>query len=363
MAPYYQDWLAHPNYDQYWKQISIEEHYSDIKVPVFNIGAWYDIFLGGTLHNFVSLKTQACTEEARKGQRLFVGLGGHSGGWQNEKIGDVDFGKNAPFDGDELTLEWYDHLLKGESNALSRSKPVRIFVMGIDQWREEDDWPLPEAKNTKFYLQSEGSANSAAGDGSLGTISPLGASKDTFVYDPADPVPTVGGPLCCDADHLEPGPRDQSTVEQRKDVLVYTTAPFAKDMEVIGPVMLDLYVSTSANDTDFTGKLVDVWPDGFAQNLTEGILRLRYRVSQETPELAKPGEIYHIKVNMWATSDVFVSGHRLRLEVSSSNFPRFDRNLNTGKVQATATAMRKATNVVYHDQEHPSALILPVVPE
>jgi uncharacterized protein len=363
LAPYYQDWLAHPNYDEYWKKISIEAHYADIKVPVFNIGAWYDIFLGGTLHNYESLKTLAGTEAARKGQRLFIGLGGHSGGWQNEKIGDVDFGKNAPFDGDELTLEWYDHLLKGEDNALSKSKPVRIFVMGINQWCDEDDWPLPNAKSTKFYLQSLGSADSAEGNGSLETSLPSGATKDTFVYDPANPVPTVGGPLCCDAEHLEPGPRDQRSVEARKDVLVYTTAPFAKNMAVIGPVTLDLYVSTSAKDTDFTGKLVDVWPNGFAQNLTEGILRLRYRESQETPELAKPGKIYHIIVNLWATSDVFLPGHRLRLEVSSSNFPRFDRNLNTGAVQATATRMVKATNVVFHDKEHPSALILQVVPD
>jgi len=363
LAPYYQDWLAHPNYDDYWKQISIEEHYSDIKVPVFNIGAWYDIFQGGTLHNYVGLKTQAGTEEARKGQRLFIGLGGHSGGWEKEKIGDVDFGKNAPFDGDEITLEWYDHLLKGENNALSSSKPVRIFVMGINQWRDEDDWPLARARSTKFYLESGGSANSAEGNGVLETREDGGSKKDSFVYDPANPVPTMGGPLCCDAEHLEPGPRDQKSVEERKDVLVYSTAPMEKDTEVTGPVKLDLYVSTSAVDTDFTGKLVDVRPNGFAQNLTEGILRLRYRESQEKPELAKPGEVYHISVNLWATSDVFLKGHRIRLEVSSSNFPRFDRNLNTGEVQATATRMAKATNVIYHDKEHPSALILPVVPE
>ena len=363
LAPYYRDWLAHPNYDDYWKQISIEEHYSEIKVPVFNIGAWYDIFQGGTLHNYESLKTQAGTEEARKGQRLFIGLGGHSGGWEQEKIGDVDFGKNAPFDGDEITLEWYDHLLKGEDNALSRSKPVRIFVMGRNEWRDEDDWPPARAKYTKYFLGSGGGANSAEGNGTLGTKEEGSAAKDSFVYDPADPVPTVGGPLCCDSTHLEPGPRDQKKVEDRKDVLVYSTAPMGKDTEVTGPVMLDLYVSTSAVDTDFTGKLVDVWPNGFAQNLTEGILRLRYRESQEKPELAKPGEIYHVRANLWSTSDVFLKGHRIRLEISSSNFPRFDRNLNTGEVQATATRMVKATNVIYHDKEHPSALILPVMPE
>ena len=363
LAPYFQDWLAHPNYDDYWKQISIEDHYSQIEVPVFNIGAWYDIFLGGTLHNYEFLKKQAGSEASRAGQRLFIGLGGHSGGWEKEKIGDVDFGKNAPFDGDEITLEWYDHLMKGENNALSQSKPVRIFVMGVNQWRDEDDWPLARAKDTKYYLDSAGSANSSAGNGELNTDGPRGAANDTFVYDPANPVPTIGGPLCCDAVHLKPGPFDQKAAEERKDVLVYTTPAFTKNTEVTGPVTMDLYVSTSAVDTDFTGKLVDVWPNGFAQNLTEGILRLRYRNSQEKPEAAKPGEIYHVIVNLWATSDVFLAGHKLRLEISSSNFPRFDRNLNTGETQATATKMVKATNVIYHDKEHKSALVVPIIPE
>ena len=363
LAPYYRDWLAHPNYDDYWKQISIEERYSRIRVPVFNIAAWYDIFLGGSLRNYRLLKTEAGTEAARNGQRLLVGLGGHSGGWQQEKIGDVDFGKNAPFDGDEIVLEWYDHLLKGEDNAFSDSKPVHIFVMGKNAWRDEDAWPLARAKSTKYFLHSAGKANSSSGDGSLSPTFPDAEHDDSFTYDPANPVPTIGGPLCCDATHLKPGPYDQKSAEERADVLVYTTEAFTKDMEVTGPVSLELYASTSAVDTDFTAKLADVWPNGFAQNLTEGILRLRYRDSQEKPQLAKPGRIYHLVVDLWATSNVFLTGHRLRLEVSSSNFPRFDRNLNTGEDQASGTRMVKADNAVYHDKDHPSALVLPVVPE
>lgn len=363
LALYYRDWLAHPGYDPYWKQISIEEHYSAIRVPVFNIAAWYDIFLGGSLRNYRLLKTQAGTEAARNGQRLFVGLGGHAGGWEQEKIGDVDFGKNAPFDGDGIVLDWYDHLLKGEENFFSGSKPVRIFVMGKNVWRDEDDWPLARAKSTKYFLHSAGKANSASGDGTLSLTTPEREQQDSFIYDPANPVPTIGGPLCCDSVHLKPGPYDQKAAEERPDVLVYTTDAFTKDTEVTGPVSLDLYASTSAVDTDFTAKLVDVWPNGFAQNLTEGILRLRYRDSQETPQLAKPGQIYHLTVDVWATSNVFLAGHRLRLEVSSSNFPRFDRNLNTGEEQATSTRMVKATNTIYHDTQRPSALILPVVPD
>jgi len=361
LVPYFRDWLAHPNYDEYWKQLSIEEHYSQIQVPVLTMAAWYDIFLGGSLRNYELLKTQAGSETARKGQRLLVEIGGHSGG--GEKIGEVDFGPNAKYDLDGLMLDWYDWLLKGKENSFATGKPVRIFVMGKNVWRDEDDWPLARAKSTRYFLHSGGDANSDSGDGSLSTSPPGTEKQDSYVYDPSNPVPTIGGPLCCDAKHLAPGPRDQRPAEGRKDVLIYSTPAFTQDTEITGPITLDLYASTSAVDTDFTGKLVDVWPNGFAQNLTEGILRLRYRNSQESPELAKPGDIYHVTVNLWATSNVFLAGHRLRLEISSSNFPRFDRNLNTGETQASSTRMVPATNAIYHDRQHPSALVLPVVPQ
>jgi len=360
IATYFTDWLAHPHYDNYWKQISIEDHYADIQVPIYGIGAWYDIFLGGTLRNYVRLKKEAGTEAARKGQRLEVTVGGHAGG--GRKIGAVDFGEKLEADGDGRMLDWYDWLLKGDANGVDKEKPVRIFVMGRNEWRDEDDWPLARAKNTRYYLHSASAANGLGGNGTLNTTAPAEEKADQYVYDPSDAAPTIGGPLCCQRLPTGVGPEDQRPAEQRPDVLVYTTAAFAKDTEVTGPVSLDLYASTSAVDTDFTGKLVDVWPNGFAQNLTEGILRLRYRNSQEKPELANPGETYHITVDLWATSNVFLAGHKLRLEVSSSNFPRFDRNLNTGEEQARATRMVKATSIVFHDKAHPSALILPIVP-
>ena len=360
VALYFTDWLEHPNYDHYWKTISIEDHYADIQVPVLGVGAWYDIFLGGTLRNYVRLKTEAGTEAARHGQRLEVTVGGHAGG--GRKIGAVDFGEKLPKDDDEAMLRWYDWLLKGQANGVEKEKPVKIFVMGKNEWREEDDWPLARAKSTRYYLHSAGAANGLSGNGVLNSAAPGEEKADQYIYDPGDAAPTIGGPLCCQALPTGVGPQDQRPAEERHDVLVYTTAPFTKDTEVTGPVSLDLYVSTSAVDTDFTGKLVDVWPDGFAENLTEGILRLRYRNSQEKPELANPGETYRITVDLWATSNVFLAGHKLRLEVSSSNFPRFDRNLNTGEEQARATRMIKATNVVYHDKAHPSAVILPVLP-
>ncbi len=363
LAPYFGDWLAHPNYDAYWKQWSIEERYAQIQVPIFSLGAWYDIFLGGTLRNYERLKKEAGTDEARRGQKLMVYVGGHAGGSNNRKVGEVDFGKKLPFDLDEAMLSWYDALLKSGTNAASAEKPVKIFVMGKNEWREEDDWPLARAKSTKYFLHSAGAANTASGDGTLSAAAPGAEKADRFTYDPNDAVPTLGGPLCCGPfPPVGLGPQDQSKAEVRNDVLVFTTPALAKDLEVTGPVTLDLYASSSAVDTDFTGKLVDVWPNGFAQNLTEGILRLRYRSSQEKPELAKPGETYHVTVDLWATSNVFLAGHKVRLEISSSNFPRFDRNLNTGEEQARGTRMSKATNFIYHDKAHPSALVLPVVP-
>jgi uncharacterized protein len=362
LAPYYRDWLAHPNYDDYWKAISIEESHSRIQVPALHIAAWYDLFLGGTLRNYELLKTKAGSEAARSGQRLLVEVPGHAGDSAQRKTGDVDFGPAAAYDFDQIVLKWYDYLFKGEQNEFAGKKPVRLFVMGKNEWRDEDDWPLARAKTTKYFLHSAGKANAVVGDGALSTENPGKESKDSYIYDPAKPVPTIGGPLCCDEGHLEPGARDQRPAEERKDVLIYTTPAFTKETEVTGPVSVELFASTSGQDTDFTGKLVDVWPDGFAQNLTEGILRLRYRDSREKPEPTKPGEIYHLVLDLWATSNVFLPGHRLRLEVSSSNFPRFARNLNTGEDAATGTRMTPATNTIYHDKEHPSALVLSIVP-
>ena len=234
--------------------------------------------------------------------------------------------------------------------------------MGANQWREEDDWPLARAKSTKYFLHSAGKANSLRGDGTLSATAPRTENSDQYIYDPANPAPTTGGPLCCDGDHLKPGPLDQRPVEARDDVLVYSTPPFAQDTEVTGKITLELHAKSSAVDTDFTAKLVDVAPDGFAQNLTEGILRGRYRNSTEKAELMNPGQIYKLNLDLWSTSNVFRKGHVLRLEISSSNFPRFDRNLNTGEQTATGQRFVSAANTIYHDVEHPSVLLLPVVP-
>jgi uncharacterized protein len=359
VAPYFLDWLAHPSYDDYWKAISIEEHFGDIKVPALHVGAWYDLFLGGSLRNYQGIKAYGGSEEARRGQQLMIVVGGHAG--SGPKVGDLNFGPASRTDEDEITLHWYDHLFKGAHNEFASGKPVKIFVMGANQWRDEQDWPVKRAKSTKYFLHSNGRANSLRGDGTLSTAAPQKEAADQYVYDPASPVPTVGGPLCCESQRWEPGPRDQRSVEARDDVLAYSTPPMAEDMEVTGPVRLELYVKSSAVDTDFTGKLVDVWPDGFAENLTEGILRARYRDSREAPTLMNPGEAYRLTIDLWATSNVFKKDHVLRLEVSSSNFPRFDRNPNTGELRNVGSIEQRATNTILHDAEHPSALILPIV--
>jgi hypothetical protein len=361
LAPYFLDWLDHPTYDGYWKQWSIEENYENIQVPALTIAAWYDIFQGGSLRNYMGMRDHAGNEAARSGQHLVVAIGGHSG-W-GRTIGEVDFGPDALFDENAVILDWYDYLFLGKQNEFANGKPVKIFVMGKNEWRFEDSWPLERAKPTRYRLYSGGAANGPLGKGllSTGPTDFIAKDADTFVYDPANPVPTVGGPLCCDAVHLAPGPRDQKEVEARPDVLVYSTQPLEEDLEVTGPVTLDLFASSTAVDTDFTAKLVDVYPDGRAINLTEGILRAKYRESTREAKPIVPGQVYEYKIDMWSTSNVFLKGHRIRLEVSSSNFPRFDRNLNTGKDAATDSTFVKATNTILHDSAHPSALILPVV--
>jgi hypothetical protein len=361
IAPYYGDWLAHPDYDDYWKQWSIEENFSKITVPMLQVGGWYDIFAAGTMRNYMGAKAHGATEAARTQQHLLIEIGGHAG--FGRRIGDVDFGPHAVENVyTDVILDWYDFLFKGIKNEYATDKPVKVFTMGANEYRQEDDWPPPQAQFTKYFLHSNGKANSLRGDGSLSTATPKTEISDSYVYDPKNATPTFGGPLCCDEKHMEPGPRDQRGVENRDDVLVYSTPPLARDLDVTGPVTATLWVKSSAVDTDFTAKLVDVGPDGFAQDLTEGILRMRYRDSPEHPNFMNPGQVYQITVDLWATSNVFLKGHSIRLEIASSNFPRFDRNLNTGEEVKFAHTSVPATNLILHDAQHPSALLLPIMP-
>jgi putative CocE/NonD family hydrolase len=366
-APYYFEWLAHPNYDDYWQDLAPSTFYEQVTVPALHIGGWYDLFLGPTLENYTGMKRRGGSALARQHQRLLIGPWSH-GSWTGI-FPHRSYGLAANGDVMDLVgvqLRWFDHWLKGVDNGVQQEKPVKLFVMGLDQWREEDDWPLPDTHFRSYYLHSGGHANSAAGDGMLSTEVPTTEeAEDVYLYDPRRPVPTVGGAilLSFQAPEMEQGPHDQRSVEAREDVLCYSTPILEQPVEVTGPIELVLFVSSSARDTDFTGKLVDVYPDGRAEILTDGILRTRYRESFSQPKLLEPGQIYELHLDLWATSNLFRAGHRIRLEVSSSNFPRFDRNTNTGGTIETETEQDvvQAVNRVYHDATHPSHLLLPII--
>jgi putative CocE/NonD family hydrolase len=274
----------------------------------------------------------------------------------------ITFGPDQLIATRRFQLDWFKYWLRTVQPAPALPyAPVRIFVMGVNRWRDEQEWPLARARYVPYYLSSRTGANSLRGDGSLSQK--LGSEgTDQYVFDPRDPVPTRGGAVCCDPKVFPWGPMDQRTVEARDDVLVYTSGVIKRDIEVTGPVRALLQVSTTAPDTDFTVKLVDVFPDGHARNLCDGILRLRYREGLDKVRLAKPGTVYPITVEAGVTSNVFRAGHRIRVEVSSSNFPRFDRNPNTGRPVADERELRAARQTVYHGKVRPSHLLLPVIP-
>ena len=363
-APSYYDWLAHPEYDDYWKRICIEESHPEIAVPAISYGGWYDGFLGGTLRNFSGMRELGPTEDARSGQRLIVGPWTH-GGMANTVQGEYDFGSRssgAALDIQGLLFRFYDLWLKGEDNGVAGEKPVRIYVMGENVWRLEDEWPLSRAAEVNYYIRSGGRANTLNGDGWLSPESPGAEPIDDYVYNPIDPVPTRGGPLCFNTGFIQAGAFDQRPIEARPDVLVYTTPPLEEAMEVTGPLTVTLYASSSARDTDYTAKLVEVAPSGYARNLAEGIIRVRYRTPREPASPIEFGQVYEYKIDLWATSNLFRKGYQIRLEISSSNFPRFDRNTNTGEAIGADAGFVSALQTVYHTSEYPSHITLPVVP-
>ena len=349
----YREAVDHPAFDSFWRAISTREQIQRIHIPVFSVGGWYDNFVQSDLEAYAALRKTSGLN------RILIGPWPHNMSFQ---FPGVDFGPDAAVPVRALQLEWFDQWLMGKDTPLLSKPPVKIFVMGANKWREEGEWPPEQARAQKLFLVSSGRANSLAGDGALDEKPKWRASEDRYIFDPRDPVPTLGGPVCCNPRIFPWGPMDQRPVEKRQDVLVYTSRPLKQQVEAIGPVTAVLYVATSATDTDFTAKLVDVFPDGSARNLTDGILRLRYRNSLEKPEAAREGEIYRINVDAGVTSNVFLKGHRIRVEISSSNFPRFDRNPNTSGPVADAIALRTANQTLYHDREHPSHLLLMFMP-
>jgi putative CocE/NonD family hydrolase len=360
--PHYRDWLKHPRRnDPYWDSISFERQAHKIAAPLLVATGWFDIFLRGALQDHVNIRKSGATKLTRKNKHLLIGPWSHFKTHGTRTGGGIDFGPEAVLNGLKLYLAWHDRFLKGIDNGMDRKPALTLFIMGENTWRHENEWPLARTKYTKYYLSCAGKANSAKGDGKLTTGPPTGVETDRFVYDPASPVPTLGGNVCCTSVPI--GMHDHGQIEARDDVLVYTTPELAEAVEVTGPIKMKLFAATSAKDTDWVARLVDVYPDGRAYNLQDGILRARYRGGKDKPEsLLKPGKTYEYDIDLWATSNVYLPGHRIRLEITSSNFPRFDRNLNTGEDPATGTRMEKAQQTIYHSARYPSHVILPIIP-
>jgi uncharacterized protein len=389
VAPYFFDAIKHPTDDAYWRAFSIRTRYNKVQVPVLAFDGWYDAFINGALENFNGVKKDGATVTARDNSRIIVGPWEHLGWGRPESLvsprlhalGPV---ANSPVN--EMTIAWFDHFLKGKDNGITAGSRITYYEMGENKWHVSKDWPLASTQYQNWYLASGGHAASVMGDGILSPTPPAsgtrgtgeahaanefgnavagakaGAASDEFVYDPSDPVPSVGGHSCCAWVSGPQGQFDQSAIEQRPDILVYSSAPLKQDMEVTGPIMVTLYAKTTAPDTDFTAKLVDVYPDGSAINLANGVQRASFRDSLSHPTPVVPGQVYKYTIHVWPTSNLFKAGHRIRIEISSSDFPQFAPNPNTGKPFGTSTDWQKATQTILHDADHPSAVILPVIP-
>lgn len=353
----WQDWLDHPASDAYWDQMAFQERIQDSKIPMFHISGWYDDVLLGTLQNFANLTGPKGDPAMRDKQHLMIGPWGHRIN-ASSKMGDFDFGPSALIDLEGVQARWLDRWLNGTNNGVDHEKPVRIFVMGENKWRDESEWPMARTKWTKFYLHSAGKANSRFGDGTLDTIPPAAESPDHFRYDPANPIP-----LITDAHFSQVGgPDDYQSVERRDDMLVYTTAPFDKPTEICGPLSATIHASTSAKDTDWFTKVLIVYPNGVARRLNDGAIRARYAKKPRQASFIPPGTAEAFKIDNWGTCILVNAGERIRLEVASSSWPKFDANLNTGGSIADEKTGVVANQTVYHDRNRASYVLLPIIP-
>lgn len=337
-----------------YRDFSIGQTPEKITVPAYLIGGWYDIFTKGTLDNFQNQRNSANPLASQS--RLLIGPWSHSG--YSNVVGEIDFGFaassgliNLQYDFTGLTQRWFDYWLKSNQNGLNQEAPIKLFVMGANIWRDEQEWPLARTQYTPFYLQQ---------NGLLSTEKPGEQAADQYTYDPTNPTPTLGGSILM-SNVFQPGPKDQRPLETRSDLLVYTSAPLEADLEVTGPVAVKLWAASDASDTDFVARLVDVHPDGFSQNLTDGIIRARYRNGSQE-DFLEPGQAYEFTIDLWATSNLFKKGHCIRLHIASASFPRWDRNPNTGQPLGADSELRPARQTILHDAEHLSQVILPVIP-
>jgi len=333
-----------------------------IDVAALHMSSWYDTSVAETIYEFNFFRENAVSETAAENQFVIIAPTTHCScerATKNTIVGARDVG-DARMEFYDMYLKWFDYWLKGEENGITDMPKVQYYTMGSNEWRSADAWPLPETQYTKYYLHSDGRANSRYGDGRLSTEVPEEEPADTFVYDPGNPVPSVGGPR--GTSYGTPaGAIDQAKVEIRNDVLVYTTPVLEEGLELTGPITAIFYVSSSAKDTDFTAKLIDVYPDGTAYNIQGGIIRARYREGFTKKVLMEKGDIYKVRIDLDATSNYFQPGHKIRLQVSSSNFPLFERNLNTGGNNYDETEWVAAENSIHHSSEYPSHMIFPVI--
>lgn len=355
--PHWREMVLHSKLDEWHEPSRYQNKFHKVQVPVMHISGWYDDEQIGTPLNFIGMTTKG-PESVRKSQKLLMGPWPHAVN-STSRLGKVDFGPTARIDLEAYTLRWFDYWLKGIDTRIASEPPVRIFVMGENRWRDEDEWPIARTCWTKYYLHSAGNANTLSGDGKLTTKEPEFEPFDKYRYDPAKPTPFITEPSFAQIG----GPDDYREVEARKDVLVYTSEVLDHDVEITGPIKVRLYAASSAKDTDFMAKLIDVWPDGFAQRLCDGMVRARFREGMDKPSFLQPNKVYPFDIDCWNTCQLFKKGHRIRLEIASSAFPKFARNLNTDEVLGTTTAMTVADQRVYHDRNYPSHVMLPVVPK
>lgn len=355
VVPAYRDYARNASYGPHWEPLNVRERFAEIQVPAFLVGGWYDYYPGEAFANYAAL-LRTSSPELRGRHRVLVGPWTH-GMNASSTLGEVDFGPEALGEND-CTMRWLECMLEGRDASEFQQAPIRLFVMGANTWRDEQEWPLARTRWTDLHLR---------GGGRLTVEAPGEESPDEYCYDPADPVPTLGGNHSIGPynpglyEMALPGPYEQSRIEARPDVLTYTTEPLERDLEVTGPVSVTLFASSSAPDTDFVARLADVHPDGRSINITEGVIRARFRNGLwDAPALMEPGRIYEFTIDLEATSNLFLAGHRLRLQITSSCFPLWDRNLNTGGDPATDTTWQVADQRIHHDTAHPSRIRLPV---
>ena len=356
VAQFFFDWLEHDRRDDYWQQISLQHRYDTITVPCLHYGGWYDTFSPGTVRNYAELARRAGDHSDR--HRLVMGPWVHIP-WA-PIIGGRDFGVEAINRLNELQLRWFDHWLKDQPGDLG--PPVRLFVGGANGWADADAWPPSGSVPQEWFLHSDGRANSISGTGELTRTAPGDEPPDVYVYDPGNPAPSAGGRSCCDASVTPMGPACQQQTEIRNDVLLYSTPALEAPIRVIGDVRLILQAATSAADTDWVARLVDVGEEGCGVNVCQGILRARYRAGLDAADFPEPGRCYEYDISLGPACWEFARGHRLRVQITSSDFPNHDINPNTGKRLGGVGPLDGivATQVIHHDKRRPTRLLLPV---